>query len=75
VLDSVGTVAMGKRADLLLLAHNPLDPVRYDIDGTWRRPVDEYGITPTGVMVGGRWATVADLERRLAEVKKAFFAS
>jgi imidazolonepropionase-like amidohydrolase len=41
-LDSTGTVAVQKRADLVLLPGNPLEDIRYTAQ-------------PVGVMVGGRW--------------------
>lgn len=49
-----GTVAVGKRADLVLLAANPLD----DIAHTRERQ---------GVMVRGRWYAQAELERMVDE--------
>lgn len=52
-LDSTGTIAVGKRADLVLLAGNPL----HDIRRTAR---------PAGVMLGGRWWPRAALDRLLA---------
>lgn len=51
-LDSTGTVAMGKRADLLLLSDNPLVDVGHVAH-------------PVGVMVGGHWLPRAVLEARL----------
>jgi N-acyl-D-amino-acid deacylase len=48
-----GTVAAGKRADLILLAGNPLA----DIRNVARRE---------GVVIGGRWLSGEDIERRLA---------
>jgi imidazolonepropionase-like amidohydrolase len=48
-----GTVAVGKRADLVLLEGNPLR----DIEQSRRI---------AGVMLGGRWLTRADLDRHLA---------
>jgi hypothetical protein len=41
-LDSAGTVAVGKRADLVLLTANPLEDIRHARE-------------PAGVMLGGRW--------------------
>jgi hypothetical protein len=52
-LDSTGTVAVGKRADLVLLPGNPLGDVSHTIQ-------------PAGVMIGGRWLARADIDRRLA---------
>jgi hypothetical protein len=46
--DRVGTIEVGKRADLLLLSSNPFADLR-----TIRSPV--------GVMAGGRWLPSADL--------------
>lgn len=51
-LDSTGTIAVGKRADLILLDGNPLRDVRY-----LRRPA--------GTMVGGRWLSRVAIEDRL----------
>jgi len=48
-----GTVAEGRRADLILLDANPLE----NIDNTMRI---------AGVMVRGRWLSRADIEQRLA---------
>lgn len=48
-----GTIAVGKRADLLLLTGNPLQDVRYTAQ-------------PAGVMLGGRWLSRADIDKRLA---------
>jgi imidazolonepropionase-like amidohydrolase len=53
---SVGTVAAGKRADLLLLDANPLT----DIANSSRI---------AGVMVNGRWLSKADIDSRLASGK------
>lgn len=52
VLDSTGTVMVGKRADLVLLKANPL----VDIGNT--RAL-------AGVMVGGRWISRTELEQRI----------
>lgn len=51
---STGTLAAGKRADLLLLDANPLQ----NIDNTWKI---------AGVMVNGRWLSRAEIDKRLAE--------
>ena len=69
-LDSTGTVAVGKRADLLLLEHNPLEPARYEANGSgpWWPPTGSYGLQPVEVMLGGRRLPMAELEQRLAEV-------
>lgn len=53
---SVGTVAAGKRADLILLEANPLT----DIANSSRI---------AGVMVNGRWLSKADIDARLASGK------
>ena len=50
-----GTIAAGKRADLILLDANPLD----DITAIGR---------VAGVMVNGRWLAQADIERTLGEI-------
>jgi imidazolonepropionase-like amidohydrolase len=54
-LDTTGTVAPGRRADLVLLEANPLQAI---------------GNTTTiaGVMLGGRWLPKAELEQRLAQL-------
>ena len=51
---TTGTIAAGKRADLLLLDANPLQ----DVANSSRI---------AGVMVNGRWLSKADIEKRLAE--------
>jgi imidazolonepropionase-like amidohydrolase len=53
-----GTVAVGQRADLLLLEANPLD----DVANLSRR---------VGVMVNGRWLVEAEIQRRLEEIAAA----
>lgn len=50
-----GTIAVGKRADLILLEANPLQ----DIRNIGRKD---------GVMIGGRWLPREEIERRLAEL-------
>jgi hypothetical protein len=57
-LDETGTVAMGKRADLVLLAGDPLADIAQARD-------------PVGVMLGGRWLDRAALDRRLLPVSAA----
>ena len=57
--DEFGTVAVGRRADLILLAANPLDDVAH-VRG------------PAGVMVGGRWLPAADIEDRLARIARFY---
>jgi hypothetical protein len=49
-----GTVAVGRRADLILLSANPLD----DVDNVAKR---------TGVMVRGRWLSEKKLQRHLRD--------
>ena len=53
--DQFGTVAVGRRADLILLEGNPVDDI-----GRIRNRV--------GVMVNGRWIPAAEIERRLREI-------
>jgi cytosine/adenosine deaminase-related metal-dependent hydrolase len=55
--DRAGTIEVGKRADLVLLEANPLQ----DISNTSRI---------TGVMIGGRWLSKNDLDRRLNDIRK-----
>ena len=50
--DRTGTIAAGKRADLVLLDGNPLQ----DISNTSRI---------AGVMIGGRWLPKAEIDTRL----------
>ena len=54
-LDEGGTIAAGKRADLVLLTGNPLQDVRYTAQ-------------PAGVMLGGRWLPRSEMDRRLAQL-------
>jgi len=54
--DRLGTLAVGKLADLVLLDENPLD----DINNT--RKI-------YGVMQRGRWLSRADLDSLLAQVR------
>jgi CubicO group peptidase (beta-lactamase class C family) len=58
-LDTCGTIARGKRADLVLLEANPLD----DIRNTERR---------AGVMLRGRWLPEAELKKTLDEIAVRF---
>jgi imidazolonepropionase-like amidohydrolase len=60
LLDSSGTVAVGKRADLVLLPGNPLQSLRYARE-------------PVGVMIAGRWLDRATLDRSLLASPKAWF--
>ncbi len=55
-LDRVGTIAVGKRADLVLVESNPLSPA------------DDFAAleSPAGVMVGGRWLSRATLDTAMA---------
>jgi imidazolonepropionase-like amidohydrolase len=57
-LATSGTVAVGKRADLVLLEANPLR----DVANTTRR---------AGVMLRGRWLPKAEIEKRLAVIAKS----
>ena len=54
-----GTIAVGKRADLVLSAGNPLDDL-----STLRKPL--------GVMAKGKWYSRADLQELLAQVDKEY---
>jgi imidazolonepropionase-like amidohydrolase len=56
--DQWGTVEPGRRADLVLLSANPLA----DIRNTGKIE---------GVVLGGRWLDRAELDRMLAEGKRA----
>lgn len=55
--DAFGTVAPGRRADLILLEANPLE----DIGNVRRR---------AGVMVAGRWLQETDIQQRLSEIER-----
>ncbi len=57
--NDAGTVAQGRRADLILLNGNPLA----DLENV--RRLD-------GVMIGGRWLPRAEIDRRLAEIARAY---
>lgn len=57
--DDFGTVAPGKRADLVLLRANPLDDVG-NVDSI------------EGVMVAGRWLARDEIDRRLQAVAEAY---
>ena len=52
-LNQTGTVAVGKRADLVLLEGNPLQDIRFTAQAA-------------GVMVSGRWLSREEMERRIA---------
>ncbi len=54
-LSDVGTITVGKRADLVLLSSNPLVDL-------------QVAATPIGVMVGGRWYTKAAIDARVASL-------
>jgi imidazolonepropionase-like amidohydrolase len=53
--EEFGTVAVGRRADLILLEANPLK----DVANTAHR---------AGVMVRGKWLPKAEIQRRLAAI-------
>ena len=57
--DEFGTVAVGRRADLILLAANPLEDI-----GNLR--------DPAGVMVGGRWIPQSTIEERLTRIARFY---
>lgn len=57
--DEFGTVAEGKRADLILLNANPLE----DVANVANR---------AGVMVNGRWLPETQIQARLAEIANAY---
>ena len=57
--DSFGTVAVGRRADLVLTNANPLDDVANVADRA-------------GVMVRGRWMSEHEIQRRLERIAEAF---
>ncbi len=58
-LNTIGVIARGKRADLVLLEANPLD----DIRNTEKR---------VGVMLSGRWLPDAELKKSLDEIAVRF---
>ena len=55
--DEFGSIAVGKRADLLLVDHNPLDGI-----ANLRQPA--------GVVTRGRWLPRDELDRMLAAMKR-----
>ena len=57
--DEFGTVAVDRRADLILLAANPLE----DIANLRQR---------AGVVVGGRWLPEAEIQDRLTEISRFY---
>jgi imidazolonepropionase-like amidohydrolase len=54
MLDESGTVSVGKRADLVLVGGNPLADIRHTTQ-------------VAGVMIGGRWLSRAEIDRRLTD--------
>jgi imidazolonepropionase-like amidohydrolase len=54
-----GVVAVGRRADLLLLEANPLQ----DVKNVSKR---------AGVMVNGQWLTETELQRRLLDLRNSY---
>lgn len=58
-LDKFGTVAVGKRADLILLNENPLE----DVANIAHR---------AGVMVRGRWFSEAELQKNLEKIVASY---
>ncbi len=56
--DDIGVVAVGRRADLVLLDHNPIESVTH-------------AERPNGVMVNGRWYSRADLDALLEAVTRS----
>ena len=59
LLGESGTVAVGKRADLLLLDANPLD----NLGNVQKR---------AGVMVNGRWLSEADIQARIRTIAETY---
>ena len=57
--DEFGTVAVNRRADLILVAANPLD----DVANLRQR---------AGVVVGGRWLPEAEIQDRLTEIARFY---
>jgi imidazolonepropionase-like amidohydrolase len=57
--DDFGTVAVGQRADLVLLAADPLQDIG-NVDSI------------EGVMVAGRWLPRAEIDRRLQEIAAGY---
>jgi len=54
--EDTGTIAPGKRADLILLEANPLETI-------------SHSSRIAGVMLGGRWMPKAELDKRLNGTK------
>ena len=57
-LDRVGTIAVGNRADLIVVRSNPLEDVRHLRN-------------PTGVMVRGHWISRVELDERMSALAGA----
>ena len=57
--DKFGTVAIGRRADLILVSGNPLQ----DVTNAAKR---------VGVMIGGRWMSEAELREMLDDLVTSF---
>ena len=57
--DSFGTIAVGKRADLILVNENPLD----NIANVKKR---------VGVMIRGRWMSEVDIQKRLQAIASSW---
>lgn len=53
--DAFGTVAVGQRADLLLLEGNPIENL-------------DHAAKQAGVMIRGRWLPAAEIQKRLDEI-------
>ena len=60
--DEFGTVAAGQRADLVLLAGNPLEDLA-NVDAI------------EGVMVAGRWLPRTEIDRRLDAIAAGYAAA
>ena len=60
--DAFGTIAVGQRADLILLNSNPLEDVAHIQDRA-------------GVMVSGNWLSEAMIQERLAAIKAMYTTS
>jgi imidazolonepropionase-like amidohydrolase len=61
-MDTFGTVATGRRADLILLNRNPLEDVSHVADRV-------------GVMVRGRWIPESEIQARLEDIAQRFSGS
>jgi imidazolonepropionase-like amidohydrolase len=60
--DDFGTIAVGQRADLILLDGNPLEDLAH---------IER----PAGVMVSGRWLPRTDIQTRLDQIASRHQAS